>query len=66
MLGRMFVGLGVGFGLSVDPVYISELRPPKYQGYLVSWSEIAINVGILFGFSSGLVFEKMEADSAWR
>jgi MFS family permease len=66
MFGRVFVGLGVGFGLSVDPVYISELSPPKYRGYLVTWSEIATNVGILLGFCSGLVFENVAADRAWR
>ena len=26
LFGRVFVGLGVGFGLAVDPVYISEIR----------------------------------------
>ncbi len=66
MFGRVFVGLGVGFGLSVDPIYISELSPPKYRGYLVTWSEIATNVGIVLGFSSGLLFEDVEADTAWR
>ncbi len=66
MFGRIFVGLGVGFGLSVDPIYISEISPPKYRGYLVTWSEIATNVGILLGFSSGLIFDNVEADAAWR
>lgn len=66
MFGRMFVGLGVGFGLAVDPIYISEISPPKFRGYLVTWSEIAINVGILLGFSSGLVFGNVAPDRAWR
>ena len=45
LFGRMFVGLGVGFGLAIDPIYISEISPACYRGQLVTWSEIAINVG---------------------
>lgn len=26
LFGRVFVGLGVGFGLAIDPIYISEIR----------------------------------------
>ncbi len=66
MLGRVFVGLGVGFGLAIDPIYISEVSPAAHRGRLVTWSEIATNVGIVFGFSSGLIFYDVEADLAWR
>ncbi len=45
MFGRIFVGLGVGFGLAIDPVYIAEISPAAHRGYLVTWSEIATNVG---------------------
>lgn len=44
MLGRTFVGLGVGFGLAVDPVYISEISQAAHRGQLVTWSEIAVSV----------------------
>mmetsp|Transcript_15794 Transcript_15794/g.28673 ORF Transcript_15794/g.28673 Transcript_15794/m.28673 type:complete len:618 (-) Transcript_15794:130-1983(-) len=66
MLGRAFVGLGVGFGLAVDPVYISEISQAAHRGQLVTWSEIAMNVGILFGFMSGLIFSGVDDDLAWR
>jgi len=66
MFGRIFVGLGVGFGLAIDPIYIAELSPAKHRGRLVTWSEIATNVGILIGFSSGLIFNNVQPDSAWR
>lgn len=45
MFGRVFVGLGVGFGLAIDPLYISEISPAAHRGELVTWSEMAINVG---------------------
>lgn len=49
MVGRVFVGIGVGLGLSIDPLYISEVSPPSHRGHLVSFSEIAINFGIMLG-----------------
>lgn len=43
MFGRTFVGLGVGFGLAVDPVYIGEISQAAHRGQLVTWSEIAVS-----------------------
>mmetsp|Transcript_13596 Transcript_13596/g.16514 ORF Transcript_13596/g.16514 Transcript_13596/m.16514 type:complete len:553 (+) Transcript_13596:181-1839(+) len=66
MVGRAFVGLGVGFGLAIDPIYIAEIAPASHRGRLVTWSEIATNVGIVLGFSTGLIFINVEANVAWR
>ena len=66
MFGRAFVGLGVGFGLAVDPVYISEISMASHRGRLVTWSEFGINLGIVFGFCSGLIFATVDANIAWR
>lgn len=66
MLGRAFVGCGVGFGLAVDPVYIGEISQAAHRGQLVTWSEIATNVGILLGFVAGLVFADVDEGVAWR
>jgi len=66
MVGRTFIGLGVGFGLAIDPIYISEISPAAHRGELVTWSEISTNVGILLGFCSGLVFASFPDSSSWR
>eukprot|EP00536_Pseudo-nitzschia_multiseries_P004455 jgi/Psemu1/323472/estExt_fgenesh1_pg.C_740008 len=66
MVGRFFLGIGVGFGLAIDPVYISEMTPAKFRGELVTWSEFAINVGIVLGFLSGLVFYNVSDNLEWR
>jgi len=66
IFGRVFVGIGVGFGLAIDPLYISEIAPASHRGRLVTWSEIAVNIGIVLGFSSGLFFFNIENDVAWR
>jgi MFS family permease len=66
MIGRVFVGLGVGFGLAIDPLYIAEISPAAHRGRLVTWSEIAINVGLVFGFFSGILFYGIEDGIQWR
>eukprot|EP01048_Picozoa_sp_COSAG05_P016450 COSAG05_NODE_2117_length_3536_cov_16.781495_1_plen_475_part_00 len=66
MTGRVLVGLGVGFGFAVDPVYISEISPPHARGRLVTWSEIGTNIGILVGFGAGALLSKLPDAVAWR
>jgi sugar porter (SP) family MFS transporter len=66
LLGRLFVGVGVGVGLAIDPLYIAEMTPAKHRGELVTWSELALNVGIVFGFSSGLILKPIPDDREWR
>lgn len=66
IFGRVFVGLGIGFGLAIDPLYISEISPAGHRGHFVTYSELATNVGILIGFSCGLIFSRLEEDLAWR
>ena len=66
MIGRVFVGIGVGSGLAIDPLYISEISPAVHRGNLVTWSELAINLGIVLGFVSLLVYSPIEDDTQWR
>lgn len=49
-----------------DPLYIAEVTPAQHRGELVTWSEIAINVGLVFGFSTGLFLAPMDDDKEWR
>ena len=63
---RVVTGLGVGVGLSVDPVYIAEVAPKECRGELVAWAEISINVGILLGFCASYAFKDLRAGVAWR
>jgi MFS family permease len=66
LVGRFFVGLGVGVGLAIDPLYIAEVTPAKHRGELVTWSEIFLNIGIVLGFSTGLFFSNLDDSIEWR
>jgi len=66
MSGRIFVGLGVGIGFAVTPVYISEISPRSRRGFFVSWSEIGTNFGIVLGFMAGFTSYSLSPDLAWR
>ena len=66
LLGRALLGLGVGTGLSIDPLYISEISPPAHRGLLVSWSEVSINLGIIAGFVSSYALSGLSPAVSWR
>ena len=42
------------------------MTPAAHRGELVTWSEMAINVGIVLGFLSGIVFYEVDDNLEWR
>lgn len=66
MLGRIFLGLGIGICMAVVPVYIAELAPASQRGKLTSFAEISINFGILLGFIADYVLVGLPAGTNWR
>lgn len=56
MTARMIVGLAVGCGEAIDPMYISEIAPASHRGELVSWAEAGVALGVVLGFASSLLF----------
>lgn len=66
MAGRLLAGVGIGFGLMVAPVYISEISPASQRGAMASFPEIFISLGILLGYVSNLAFSGLPAHLGWR
>jgi MFS family permease len=54
-LGRIILGLAVGIGEAIDPMYIAELAPAHVRGALVSWAEAGDALGVVLGFATSLV-----------
>ena len=53
ILGRAISGLGMGSSFVVPPMYISEISPSHARGFLGSFMQIAVNLGILFAYIGG-------------
>ena len=46
IIGRILAGVAVGFAILVAPVFIAEVAPPKKRGWLVSFNQLLIVVGL--------------------
>ncbi|KAK3127533.1 hypothetical protein QOZ80_7AG0574640 [Eleusine coracana subsp. coracana] len=66
MAGRFIAGVGVGYGLTIAPVYTAEVSPASARGFLTSFSEVFINVGILLGYVSNYAFARLPLRLGWR
>lgn len=64
IVGRVFVGLGVGVASMTAPLYIAEASPAKYRGALVSTNVLFITSGQFFSYVINLAFTK--APGTWR
>ncbi|GAA0138523.1 transporter [Lithospermum erythrorhizon] len=64
IVGRVFVGLGVGMASMTAPLYISEASPAKIRGALVSTNAFLITGGQFVSYLINLAFTK--APGTWR
>lgn len=59
VIGRVFVGLGVGMASMTAPLYISEASPAKIRGALVSTNGFLITGGQFLSYLINLAFTKV-------
>uniref|UniRef100_A0ACD5V3Y7 Uncharacterized protein n=1 Tax=Avena sativa TaxID=4498 RepID=A0ACD5V3Y7_AVESA len=64
ILGRLFVGLGVGIASVTAPVYIAEAAPSEIRGGLVSTNVLMITGGQFFSYLVNIGFT--EVPGTWR
>ncbi|CAL9089187.1 unnamed protein product, partial [Musa textilis] len=58
ILGRIFVGFGVGMASMTSPLYISEASPARIRGALVSTNGLLITGGQFLSYLINLAFTK--------
>ncbi|XP_078181569.1 polyol transporter 5-like [Carex rostrata] len=66
MLGRFVAGVGVGYALTIAPVYTAEVSPASLRGCLTSFMEVFANSGILLGYVANFAFAKLPINLNWR
>ncbi|KAG2263872.1 hypothetical protein Bca52824_070951 [Brassica carinata] len=64
IVGRIFVGFGVGMASMTSPLYISEASPARIRGALVSTNGLLITGGQFFSYLINLAF--VQTPGTWR
>lgn len=59
IVGRLFVGFGVGIVSMTSPLYISEASPARIRGALVSTNGLLLTGGQFFSYLINLAFAKV-------
>ncbi|CAH8349963.1 unnamed protein product [Eruca vesicaria subsp. sativa] len=65
VIGRVFVGLGVGMASMTAPLYISEASPAKIRGALVSTNGFLITGGQFLSYLINLGFTDVKGTWRW-
>ncbi|XP_027092947.1 inositol transporter 4-like [Coffea arabica] len=65
ILGRIFVGLGVGMASMTAPLYISEASPARVRGALVSTNGMLITGGAFLSYVINYAFTKTRGTWRW-
>lgn len=66
ILGRIFVGFGVGMASMTSPLYISEASPAKIRGALVSTNGLLITGGQFLAYLVNLGFTRVRKNCSVR
>ncbi|XP_065878832.1 probable inositol transporter 2 [Euphorbia lathyris] len=65
IIGRIFVGFGVGMASMTAPLYISEASPAKIRGALVSTNGFLITGGQFLSYLINLAFTQVPGTWRW-
>ncbi|KAF4355595.1 hypothetical protein CsatB_026608 [Cannabis sativa] len=66
IIGRLLLGVGVGFANQSVPVYLSEMAPAKIRGALNMGFQMAITIGILMANLVNYGTSKIKGGYGWR
>ncbi|TVU13195.1 hypothetical protein EJB05_40728 [Eragrostis curvula] len=66
IIGRILLGVGVGFANQSVPVYLSEMAPAKLRGMLNIGFQLMITIGILAAELINYGTNKIKAGYGWR
>ncbi|XP_077254043.1 sugar transport protein MST3-like [Tasmannia lanceolata] len=66
IIGRLFLGIGVGFANQSVPLYLSEMAPAKHRGALNMGFQLMITIGILVANLVNYGTNKIKGGWGWR
>ncbi|GJN32897.1 hypothetical protein PR202_gb21439 [Eleusine coracana subsp. coracana] len=66
MAGQFAAGVGGAYAMTIVPVYAAEISPASLRGFMTSFPELTINLGILLGYVSNYAFARLPLRLGWR
>ncbi|KAI3955311.1 hypothetical protein MKW92_004181 [Papaver armeniacum] len=66
ILGRILLGIGVGFASQSAPLYLSEMAPAKYRGAINNGFQLSTNLGVSSANLINYGTEKIKGNYGWR
>ncbi|KAG4155342.1 hypothetical protein ERO13_D03G106300v2 [Gossypium hirsutum] len=66
VFGRLFLGIGLGFGNQSIPLYISEMALPKHRGAMNIIFDTGVGIGVLIANIINFCTEKIDGGWGWR
>jgi SP family arabinose:H+ symporter-like MFS transporter len=68
IISKIIAGLGVGIAILAAPMYIAEIAPPRKRGWLVTFNQLNIVVGLsLAMLSNYFILQHIpDPDTNWR
>ncbi|KAJ4833292.1 species-specific tRNA processing [Turnera subulata] len=67
IVGRILLGVGVGFSVQSIPLYVSEMAPPNHRGAFNIVFQLSITIGIFIANVVNYLFNKyVSGHLAWR
>ncbi|KAK1286673.1 Hexose carrier protein HEX6 [Acorus calamus] len=66
ILGRVLLGVGVGFANQSVPLYLSEMAPPQYRGAFNNGFQFSVGIGALSANLINYGTEKISGGWGWR
>ncbi|KAF8413994.1 hypothetical protein HHK36_001992 [Tetracentron sinense] len=66
IIGRILLGLGIGFANQSVPLYLSEMAPYRYRGALNMMFQLSITIGILVANILNYFTAKIKGGWGWR
>ncbi|XAR66111.1 hypothetical protein NMG60_11012198 [Bertholletia excelsa] len=66
ILGRILLGVGLGFANQAVPLYLSEMAPSKHRGAFSNGFHLSLSIGVLFANLLNYGTEKIRGGWGWR
>ncbi|KAM4070321.1 hypothetical protein ACB094_12G156600 [Castanea mollissima] len=66
IVGRLFLGFGIGCANQSVPIYVSEMAPYRFRGGLNMMFQLAITIGMLVANLLNYFFAEIKGGWGWR